>query len=261
MKTKAFFIVTGITASLLGTMTAVSAPGTGIVADPVIGINDPIIGSKHDFTGLNQRAGVRAMAGVAFSDYGNPCVYCHLPPNESDTDTEAYGGIDGWNRFSPTTDHYQLYQSSSIDARIQSPNSVSLLCLSCHDGTMAMDMILFKPAQFRSKEDASLHMKMNGANEITSCGKCHDGNIAHDISPKVIGTELIDDHPISLEYGGLNWRDRDFKLPQQAVGFNNGVRLYNGNVECASCHDIHNSTNDLLLTVQRDILCDTCHTK
>ena len=41
-----------------------------------------ILGTKHDFTGLNERVGVVAMSGLAFSDYGNPCVYCHIPPEK-----------------------------------------------------------------------------------------------------------------------------------------------------------------------------------
>jgi len=260
MNGKHFTYLAGAASILIWGLTQATA-SVGIIADPVIGINDPIMGSKHDFTGLNRRAGVNAMAGVAFSDYGNPCVYCHLPPEEADTDTELLGGIDGWNRFAPPSQQYNMYQSNTLDAQLHTPASISLLCLSCHDGTMAMDMVMFKPDTFKRQKDAALHMKMNDANELTSCGKCHDGVVAHDIAPKVLGTDLADEHPISLEYGGLNWKDRDFRLPQQAVGFNNGVRLYNGNVECASCHDIHNSTNELLLTVRRELLCETCHAK
>lgn len=260
MNGKSIIYSIGVTACLLIglSQTAISA---GIIADPVIGINDPIMGSKHDFTGLNERAGVAAMSGVAFSDYGNPCVYCHLPPEEADTSTEPLGGIDGWNRFAPPADQYTTYQSSTLDAQLRTPGSISLLCLSCHDGTMAMDMVLFKPSSFREEDDIALHMRMSSDDDLTSCGRCHNGFTAHDIAPKVLGTDLSNDHPISLQYAGLNWKDKDFKLPEQAVGFDNGVRLYNGDVECASCHDVHNSTNELLLTVRREILCETCHTK
>ena len=48
--------------SIICTSTAV---GEAIVGDPVLGADDPILGTKHDFTGLNDRAGVVAMAGVA----------------------------------------------------------------------------------------------------------------------------------------------------------------------------------------------------
>lgn len=246
---------------IAGVVSAAPLAAKAIVADPVVGANDPLIGSKHDFTGLNQRAGVRAMSGVAFSDFGNPCVYCHLPPEEAATATEALGGIDGWNRVAPATEHYKLFQSASLDAESTTPNSLTLLCLSCHDGTMAVDMVLMKPTGFNSKKDAAMHMKLNGANELTSCGKCHNGVAAHDISSKVIGQDLMNDHPVSFQYGGLNWKDRDFRMPNLAQGFSNGVALYNGNIECASCHDIHNSTQEMMLATRKDILCITCHSK
>ncbi len=256
---KRLLLLSAAIASAFGLSQALAT--VGIIADPVIGLNDPIMGSKHDFTNLNERAGASGMQGVSFSDYGNPCVYCHLPPEEADTDSELLGGIAGWNRFAPAADQYTPYTSPSLDAPLRTPSSISLLCLSCHDGTMAMDMVLFKPSSFRSEDDAALHMRMNSAQDLDSCGACHNGIAAHDIAPKVMGTDLSDDHPISIQYGGFNWRDRDFKIPLQTTGFSNGVRLYDGNIECASCHDVHNSTNELLLTVRREILCNTCHAK
>lgn len=256
-------VVPALAAFVAGTVLAAPMPagGRAIVADPVVGANDPLIGSKHDFTGLNRRAGVRAMGGVSFSDYGNPCIYCHLPPEQSSVQTEQYGGVAGWNRVAPSADHYKLYDSVSMDAPQSSPNSSTLLCLSCHDGTMALDMVLFKPAGFQSRRDAAMHMKMNGGNELTSCGKCHNGVVAHDIAPKVVGQDLMNDHPVSFQYGGLNWKDKDFRVPHQAGGFNNGVALYGGNVECATCHDVHNSTQEVLLATRKEILCATCHSK
>ena len=48
-----------------------------------------ILGTKHDFTGLNERAGVVAMPTVAFSDLGESCVYCHIPPDKGDVDSST----------------------------------------------------------------------------------------------------------------------------------------------------------------------------
>lgn len=255
------YLATILCAGMVGNAAAAPIGPKAIVANPVVGVNDPLTGSKHDFTGLNKRAGVRAMGGVAYTDYGNPCIYCHLPPEEAVTPTEAYGGVEGWNRMAPAVEHYKTFQSDTLDAQSKTPNSLSLLCLSCHDGTMAIDMVLFKPKEFKNKQDAAMHMKLNGANELTSCGKCHNGFVAHDIAPKVVGQDLMNDHPVSLQYGGLNWKDRDFKMPHQPQGFTNGVSLYSGSVECASCHDVHNSTQEVLLSARKDILCETCHTK
>lgn len=235
--------------------------GEAIIGDPAQGTNDPILGSKHDFSGLNRRAGVVAMPSVAFSDYGNPCVYCHIPPEQSETDTTSYGAIEGWNRYQPATDRFELYNSKYLDSKTRTPSPISLLCLSCHDGTMAVDMTVFKPGTFDNAEDAAMHMRINGEDNTVSCGKCHNGRVAHDISIKHIGTDLSNDHPISMRYAGLLRSDPDFRRPNTASGFSNGVRLYEGRVECASCHNVHDPEKDLFLRVNSDVLCQTCHTK
>lgn len=221
-----------------------------------------ILGSKHDFTGLNERAGVVAMPGLAFADYGNPCVYCHLPPEKAGADPSELGGIPGWNRFQPAVDTvYDLYDSRTLDNKVKTPSPISLLCLSCHDGTMAVDMTVFKPDTWDSTEDASLHLRLNGGDSLMNCGKCHNGIAAHSIEIKHIGTDLQNDHPISMEYAGLNPKDPDFRPVDHDYGFDNGVKIYDNKVECATCHNVHNPDVNLLLRTGAERLCETCHIK
>ncbi len=221
-----------------------------------------ILGSKHDFTGLNERAEVTAMSGLAFADYGNPCVYCHLPPEKEGADSSELGGIPGWNRFTPAVDSaYDLYDSRNLDNKVKTPSPISLLCLSCHDGTLAVDMTVFKPDTWNSSEDASLHLRLNGGDSLMNCGKCHNGIAAHSIEIKHIGTDLQNDHPISMEYAGLNSKDPDFRPVDHAYGFDNGVKIYDNKVECASCHNVHNPDVNLLLRTGAERLCETCHIK
>jgi predicted CXXCH cytochrome family protein len=249
-------------AVLLGGITWVTyATAAAIVGDPVLGADDPILGSKHDFTGLNARAGVAAMSGVAFSDYGYSCVYCHIPPEEAGAIPSDFGGIDGWNRYVPALGNYQLYDSANLDNKTSGPNPISMLCLSCHDGTMAVDMVVFKPATFDPAADNAMHMRINPEDNIESCGKCHNGDVAHDITVKMLGTDLRNDHPISMKYAGLTFKDRDFRPPDTADGFSNGVKLYNGQVECMTCHNVHDPSRELLLRANAEVLCFTCHTK
>lgn len=223
-----------------------------------------ILGTKHDFTGLNLRAGVVAMPTVAFSDYGNACIYCHVPPGRSIEEAAEQGAILGWNRYSPAAEVegvYTLYDSATLDNKVRTPSPISLLCLSCHDGTMGVDMTVFKPNGWRSSDDAAMHMRINGADDLWSCGKCHDGRIAHNIAVKHLDTDLSDDHPISMTYAGLNFGDRDFRRPDGPYGFDNGVKLYEDRVECASCHNVHDPDITLLLRERADRLCETCHIK
>ncbi len=220
-----------------------------------------ILGSKHDFTGLNLRTGVVAMPTVAFSDYGSSCVYCHIPPEQDGADSSAKGGIAGWNRYRPATKGYDLYDSRTLDNKVRTPSPISLLCLSCHDGTMAVDMTVFRPNGWRNSEDAAIHLRINGANDLMSCGKCHNGRVAHNIAIKHIGRDLTNDHPISMTYAGLTHKDPDFRQPDGPYGFDNGVKLFDSRVECATCHNVHNPDITLLLREPADKLCETCHIK
>lgn len=220
-----------------------------------------LLGTKHDFTGLNKRVGVVAMSGMAFSDYGSPCVYCHLPPDRKVADSTDEGGIPGWNRLAPAAGAYDLYDSRTLDNKVRAPSPISLLCLSCHDGTMGLDMTVFRPDGWESSKDATLHLRLNGANDMMSCGKCHNGRVAHSIAIKHLGTDLTNDHPFSMTYAGLTDKDQDFRTPDSPYGFDNGVKIYEGKVECASCHNVHNPDMKLLLRARADRLCETCHIK
>lgn len=252
--------LSGLLAAAAAVIWAATAIGADEV-DPNIIIPEKILGSKHDFTGLNRRAGVTAMPGLAFSDYGTPCIYCHIPPDEEEIGSSFMGGIPGWNRFRQAGDAFSTYDSRTLDNKVRTPSSISLLCLSCHDGTMAVDMTVFKPDGWDSAEDAALHLKLNGADDLESCGKCHNGNAAHSIAIKHIGTDLTNDHPISMEYAGLNFRDPDFRPPDTPFGFRNGIKLYDNRVECATCHNVHEPDVKLLLRVGAEQLCETCHIK
>ncbi|MEK7322583.1 MAG: cytochrome c3 family protein [Pseudomonadota bacterium] len=245
----------------LATRIAVAA---GLIAALLLGhhaLAGTLLGTKHDFTGLNQRAGVVAMPGVAFSDYGNPCVYCHLPPERPEQDSAGQGGNPGWNRFVPATGAYDTYDTRTLDNKVRTPSPISLLCLSCHDGTMGVDMTVFKPDGWQSSKDAALHLRLNGADDLMSCGKCHNGRVAHSIAIKHIGTDLTNDHAISMTYAGLNNNDQDFRTPDSPYGFDNGIKLYDGKVECATCHNVHDPDVKLLLRTRADRLCETCHIK
>lgn len=233
------------------------AGGTALTA-----AGSTILGSKHDFTGLNRRTGVVAMPTVAFTDYGKACVYCHVPADPQPLDpAAAHGRITGWNRYTPATNAYQLYDFRTLDNKVRTPSPISLLCLSCHDGTMAVDMTVFKPNSFKSAADAALHFRINGGNNLYSCGKCHNGKVAHSIEIKDLSPDLTSTHPISMTYAGLTHKDPDFNTPDGPYGFDNGVKLYDGKVECATCHNVHNPDITLFARVGVDRLCETCHIK
>lgn len=222
-----------------------------------------ILGSKHDLTSLNKRAGTDAMEGVAYTNYGNACVYCHITPEQDGALTVA-DQIEGWNRIRPASEGYRLYESSTFKSKAQIPNDITMLCLSCHDGTMAVDRIVNTPRAWKSGDEMTMHMRLNASGDLNSCGLCHDSFTAYGIGDKHIGTDMRRNHPVSIRYPGLDVGvnssiEMKFRTPVNEEGFANGVRLFNGFVECASCHDVHNPSNYKLLRTNGEKLCVTCH--
>jgi predicted CXXCH cytochrome family protein len=115
------------------------------------------------------------------------------------------------------------------------------LCLSCHDGTVALE---------------NYGTTTNGTHFISGLNN--------------IGTDLRNDHPISFIYdAALSAQDPGLWNPATHLsGIGSGTiqqtMLFNDRLECASCHDVHNSTGIsslLLKTNAASALCLTCHNK
>ena len=184
-----------------------------------------IRGSAHDFSGLDESQQI--------------CIFCHTTHNADMTVTDA----PLWNH-DVTTKNYQLYNSPTMDGTPSQPAGASRLCLSCHDGTIAVD----------SYGDRTGVIFMGG-----------DVAIGAD--------ELSNDHPVSFVYDdALAVRDRELFLPSSSPSGLGGTLaqdlLFGNQLECSSCHDVHNgpaaaAVNDSLLVVTQvqSQLCLTCHKK
>lgn len=61
------------------------------------------------------------------------CVFCHTPHKAN-----AAAQAPLWNRELSGATYTELYTSESLDAITAAPEGSSKLCLSCHDGTMAI---------------------------------------------------------------------------------------------------------------------------
>lgn len=222
------------------------------------------------------------------------CVFCHTP-HGGDTSKDA----PLWNRGATATGTgFTLYDGSwgsrpsTFDGSgeaLQPPGSISALCLSCHDGATALDLLINKPGSggFNSG-GLSAGFTFNGTDN-----KMPSGGITN------IGSDLRNDHPIGVPYCGgkasgastagptvvANCKDSDFNAAATDSGLfwvdnsvgTTGTRektdmiLYvraftnSGNwpsVECGSCHDPH-SSNATFLRIPNtgSQLCLTCHAK
>jgi predicted CXXCH cytochrome family protein len=215
--------------------------------------NTGILATKHNLSTSGTGA-IHVTSGTA-----EVCVFCHTPHG---ADTTVAAPL--WNRAINTTGAYTMYSSDTFDATIDSqPTGVSLACLSCHDGTIAFDALRNLPGPGGFSDNP------------TSAGWTFVGAAPGNKMPAGVtnlGTDLTNDHPISMIYSsakspsstsGVNDHATGFKEPDPTGQFPNGVRLYAGKVQCASCHDPHRSDTPTFLRVSNagSALCLTCHRK
>ena len=182
-----------------------------------------IVGSAHDFS------------DDTWNTSGQICLVCHTPHNADVSVSNA----PLWNHET-TTATFTTYSSATMDATTGQPDASSKLCLSCHDGTVAVD-------NFGDQTGGS-HFLSGNSN---------------------IGTALSDDHPISFTYdAALASSDDGLYDPTTTNsglgGTINADMLIGSQVQCASCHDVHNGSGVAkLLKISNDasVLCLTCHNK
>lgn len=166
------------------------------------------------------------------------CVFCHTPHSASTT-------AQLWNRRDPASaPSYTPYVSTSLKSAVGQPNGSSLLCLSCHDGTIALGELLSR-----------------GASTVAVSGVTASGTMA--ASPSLIGRDLSDDHPISFAYTAALAAGSGGELVNPA-SLTGKVKLdATGQMQCSSCHDAHDNSNGKFLVVANSAsaLCIACHTK
>jgi hypothetical protein len=241
-----------------------------------------IMGSRHDLTSFNQRgyaSDVGPMTGTAFNNYKEVCVYCHTPHN-----ADSIAPL--WNRQSSNASGFKMYNSPNFDSKADAgvPDGISLACLSCHDGTVAVDAVLNQP-KAREVIDTRVHYKMNDGQNTPggdACGKCHNRgggaygglNGAHDATMRYLSQDLTNDHPISIALPTYDL-DPGFNQPSMPTRdggrqFQNGIRTFAGDkVQCASCHNPHDPDERnaegrapfLRTSNGYSALCLTCHQK
>lgn len=230
----------------------------------------------------------------SFDATGEICVFCHTPHG---ADTSANPPL--WNRVLPESNTFTTYDSlgtSTLDGEVLGVGSVSIACLSCHDGTQAMNTMINAPG---SGNFDPAGFTLAGAWTGATATATPVGSLNYATASIVnIGKDLQNDHPIGIEYGGggcddagtavnsdcTSTSDPDFKAATRAQnGFwyvdvdNDDTRektdmiLYTRNfaggdgpsVECASCHDPHVSTNNTFLRIDNtgSAVCLACHDK
>ncbi|MFQ5514450.1 MAG: cytochrome c3 family protein [Myxococcota bacterium] len=180
-----------------------------------------IVGTAHDLSATGPGP-IRALQEPEV------CIFCHAPHTASPVTPL-------WNRSLPTL-AYTLYSSSTLQAATGQPTGTSKLCLSCHDGTIALGSVLSRA------EPIAMSEPLSGRSDLT--------------------TDLSDDHPISFAYDAvLAGQDPELLDPgllPPAVSLDSA-----GELQCTSCHDPHSAQHPDFLVLDNafSALCTACHEK
>ena len=185
------------------------------------------------------------------------CVSCHTPHHANSTVPQS----PLWNH-QVTNNSFTLYSSPTLDATPTQPSSITRLCLSCHDGTIALDSF--------GGYAGTTYIRVQTTRAV----------------PIMIGTALNKHHPVAIRYdSALASVDSGLYNPDthpSGLGGTISHDMLNGGVlECSSCHDVHVprgtgscadchnfsypsyylDTKSLVKSNDGSALCFTCHKK
>lgn len=154
------------------------------------------------------------------------CVFCHTPHR-------AAKGKGLWNRKIPSK--VIPYESPSAYEMPENLNGPSALCMSCHDGTIALGNMLNPPSLGRDADMKDQYVKGRSG----------------------FGTNLSNHHPVGFTYPTKS------KSPKAHLADADTLQLplTDGQLHCTSCHDPHSSLHPpFLRSSSKDgVLCLSCH--
>lgn len=230
-----------------------------------------IVGSKHDFS-------VGGGSMFAFDSF-QVCIFCHTPHGanmvllHNGTTGETMNGRLLWNRSTPGQE-FNVYRSDTLNfagtSTTPQPGSVSLLCLSCHDGIGAMNVLVNPGTLTNYLTGTSINQFGDASTDpiinMRNIGGASGTGAGLDSSEGTGGDSLVDDHPVGFVYdSALASSDGNLKVPINTdfVDAAQKVRLFEGRVECSSCHNPHDNSLGSFLVMDNagSTLCQQCHTK
>ncbi|MGB8930963.1 MAG: cytochrome c3 family protein [Anaeromyxobacteraceae bacterium] len=178
-----------------------------------------VAGSRHDLSA----SGPGPFRAVSER---SPCVFCHT----------SHGSGPGLTGRPDPADVHRGYESSTARTPARAPTGASRICLSCHDGTIAV-------GQTRSGR-----IQMVGGAGAIPAG--HRANL---------GTDLRGSHPVSIRPNVA--AGTHTPSPQSGVHYD-----ASGELQCTSCHDPHSENGGdpvvgkfLVARSANSGLCLSCH--
>jgi len=232
-------------------------------------LTNVIAGGPHDLSNGS------ALRNTDATINGQTCLFCHVPHGGNSS-------IPLWNRSPVTGAGYQLYSStttSSVATVAGVTNGVSGACMSCHDGSIAVDVLLNVNGTPRPTGFVSFTRQGTAKATYSNSGSGLSNLMVS--GPPTLGSDLRNDHPVAITYELARAQTPAEFVTQTllsgtnriTVGTTNGLPLFappgatgttaNATVECASCHNAHSNTlgNFLRKANTGSAICLTCHIK
>ena len=264
-----------------------SAIATGYTGETPLTAGIGINGTVHDLRRANTLLGYKSVGEADYLD--RICIFCHAPHHAYRLAGTVLGtgpvAVSAAYDYLPLWNHPQTVQTftpyyngpGAPDAAVSmkgaqsilngiTVGSASLLCLSCHDGSVAVNQYGNAPQDTRSIS--------TGTTTITSQYR--------------IGADgyLANHHPIGFDYDAVAAIDLEI-IPSASAVFDHTIDvgiygavagqinvggaipvnnfLWNGKMECSSCHAVHNTGNSgeklLYVSDANSNLCLSCHLK
>ena len=164
-----------------------------------------IANSAHDFVG----------GGTVDLGTNTMCAACHTPHASALNLSNNVSPL--WDRTA-SVQAFTAYDSDTMEHTAGVPTGVSLLCMSCHDGTVALDSFGNTPTDVTRMTGVALR-----------------------------GSDLSNDHPIGFNYDTSAAADAGIYARATALS-NSPVStplVFFGaaadQMECATCHDVHDT--------------------
>jgi hypothetical protein len=222
-----------------------------------------ILGGPHDFspTGGYGTAATNGIArfkwggsnsGTTNDYYNNPCQVCHIP-HKAQNYSSSHAPL--WNHTMSSSTYLTYDQNNSATYKGGTITlGSSLACLSCHDGSVAIN-------QTSGYSGAKATNALSGSAVFTPS-----------FAIETVGgaSDLRNMHPIGVSYSDCVANGDDQLQPINSGLLPKMLKGAKATVECASCHDIHETIGNagktpfdhaLIVPLENGALCLACHNK
>lgn len=182
-------------------------------------VNADMLNTKHNLS-VSGPGPIRATSETRI------CIFCHTPHNATPQSPL-------WNKeLEPRS--YTVYTSPTLKAApVPQPFGPTKLCLSCHDGTIAMGAVV--------NPSGGIGMDV---------GTFSSGSLSD------FGLDLSSHHPVSFAYHDALPNPELVATPPSNLDFGGADEVH-----CNTCHDPHNDAYGRFLVMdhRNSALCITCH--